>query len=56
MPVSASQEFFGFHEKVDQLMEEHSRPAQSGAEMVDPANIDTISGIEQYNLMCYFMI
>jgi amidase len=47
--IGVARNFFGFHEKVDQLMEEAIHVLRNqGAEMVDPANIDTISGIEQY--------
>jgi amidase len=49
MPASGSRNFFGFHDKVDQLMEaaiENMR--EQGAFIIDPANIETVGDINRY--------
>jgi amidase len=54
--IGIARNFFGFHEKVDQLMEEAIRVMrEQGAEIVDPANITTVGVIEQveYEVLLY---
>lgn len=54
--IGVARNFFGFHEKVDQLMEEAVRVMrEQGAEIIDPANISTTGVIEQveYEVLLY---
>jgi len=47
--IGIARNFFGFHEKVDQLMEEAiGIMRKQGAEIIDPANIETVKEIDQY--------
>ena len=47
--IGVARNFFGFHEKVDQLMEEAIQVMrEKGAEIIDPADIATMEEIGKY--------
>lgn len=49
--VGIARNFFGFHDQVDRIMEDHIRRMERlGAEIVDPANITTVQELDEPEL------